>query len=157
MVRILRVALFSLASIGLTLMVGALFLQVVARELRLAVDWTEELSRFAFITMVFIAAAYSTLTRSHLRVSVFSDLVARKIGERPVQLFHTIVLIAFSAVMVYFSAFNFMDGLRFANISPALGFNQNILFIGMSAGFVVIGLLHIADFVTLARGGTLDE
>lgn len=157
MVRILRFALFTVAASGLALMVGALFLQVVARELRLAVDWTEELSRFAFITMVFIAAAYSTLTRSHLRVSVFSDLVARRIGQRPVQMFHTVILIGFSAVMVYFSGYNFFDGLRFANTSPALGFNQNILFSGMSLGFLIIGLLHVHDLVTLSRGRTLDE
>ena len=157
MVRILRIALFSLASLGLAVVVGALFLQVVARELRLAVDWTEELSRFAFITTVFVAAAYATLTRSHLRVSVLSDLIARRVGARPVQFLHTIVLIGFAAVMVVFSSMNFLDGLRYPNVSPAIGFNQNLLFAGMSGGFLIIGLLHVADLVTLARGDTLDE
>lgn len=157
MVRILRFALFSLASLGLAVVVGALFLQVVARELRLAVDWTEELSRFAFITLVFVAAAYATLTRSHLRVSVLSDLIARRVGPRPIQFLHTIVLIGFAGVMVVFSAFNFWDGLRYPNVSPAIGFNQNILFAGMSVGFLIIGLLHVADLVTLARGSALDE
>lgn len=79
MMRFLRYVLFGLAAAGLAFMVGALFLQVVSRELRWAVDWTEELGRFSFISMVFFAAAYGTLTRSHLRVSVFSDLIGRKI------------------------------------------------------------------------------
>lgn len=157
MTRYLRIALFAMSALGLTLMVASLFLQVIAREFNLPVDWTEETGRFAFISMVFIAAAYATLTRSHLRVTVFSDLVARHIGQRPVQTFHTLVLIGFAGVMVYFSAFNFIDGLRYPNISPALRFNQNILFIMMSAGFTIIFLLHLRDLWVLMRGGILEE
>ena len=157
MTRILRIALFSLSALGLAAMVASLFLQVVAREFNLRVDWTEETGRFTFISMVFIAAAYATLTGSHLRVTVISDLIARRIGQRPIQFLHTLVLIGFSAVMVYFSAFNFIDGLRYPNISPALRFNQNILFVMMSAGFAIIFLLHLRDLWVLIRGGVLDE
>lgn len=157
MIRVLRVALFALSAIGLTTMVIALFFQVIAREFNWRVDWTEEMGRFAFISMVFMAAAYSTLTRSHLRVSVFSDLVARKIGFRPVQAVHTVVLLGFTASMVYFSAVNFVEGLQYPNISPALRFNQNILFVGMCGGFTLIFLLHLGDLWVLIRGETLEE
>ncbi len=155
--RFLRLALFGLAALGLAVMVGALFLQVLARELRWAVDWTEELGRFAFITMVFIAAAYGTLTRTHLRVSVFSDLMARVVGPRAIQFVHTVILVGFAGVMVVYSWLNFTDGLRYPNISPAIGFNQNHLFIAMCAGFVIILILHLRDLAILVRGGTLDE
>lgn len=157
MTRALRLALFTISAVGLTAMVSSLFLQVLAREFNWRVDWTEEIGRFAFISMVFMAAAYSTLTRSHLRVSVFSDHVARKIGARPVQTVHTIVLLGFAAVMVYFSAVNFVEGLQFPNISPALRFNQNILFIAMCGGFSLIFLLHLRDLCALMRGETLEE
>ncbi|WP_227269842.1 TRAP transporter small permease [Roseobacter weihaiensis] len=157
MTSALRLALFTLSAVGMTAMVTSLFLQVLAREFNWRVDWTEEIGRFAFISMVFMAAAYSTLNRSHLRVSVFSDLVARKIGARPVQTFHTLVLLGFAAVMVYFSAINFVEGLQFPNVSPALRFNQNILFIAMCGGFTLIFLLHLRDLWALMRGGTLDE
>jgi len=46
MTRVLRMALFALSAIGLTTMVIALFLQVVAREFNWRVDWTEEIGRF---------------------------------------------------------------------------------------------------------------
>jgi TRAP-type C4-dicarboxylate transport system permease small subunit len=155
--RILRLTLFALAAAGLAIMVGALFLQVLAREFRWAVDWTEELGRFAFIAMVFIAAAYGTLTRSHLRVSVFSDLLAKVVGARAIHFLHTIVLIGFAGVMVVFSWLNFTDGMRYPNISPAIGFNQNHLFLAMCAGFAIILVLHLRDLVILLRGGSLDE
>jgi TRAP-type transport system small permease protein len=110
--KILRYILFVLAAIGLALMVGALFLQVLSRELHWSVDWTEELGRFSFITMVFFAAAYGTLTRSHLRVSVFSDLLGSRFGVAKVDFLHTIVLLGFSATMAFFAWYNFVDGLR---------------------------------------------
>jgi TRAP-type C4-dicarboxylate transport system permease small subunit len=157
MKNVLTKALFAFSTVALAMMVTALFLQVLARETNMAVDWTEELARFSFITMVFIAAAYGTLNRAHLSVSVFSDLIGIWIGERIVHLFHTAVLLVFSAVMVVFSWLNFVDGLQYPNISPAIGFNQNYLFLAMCGGFAIIFLLHLRDFWILLRGGSLDE
>ncbi|MDF3389485.1 TRAP transporter small permease subunit [Sulfitobacter sp. Ks16] len=154
---ILRTILFIISAAGIALMVASLFLQVSARELNLAVDWTEEISRFAFISMVFFAAAYSTLTRSHLRVTVFAELMIKWIGKRPIQFVHTIILLCFAGVMVVFSGLNFLDGLKYPNISPAIGFNQNHLFVAMCTGFVVIFLIHLRDLLVLMTGGTLHE
>jgi len=144
--------LFTSAALLLAAMAGALLLQVLSREFQLAVDETEELSRFFFIAMVFLASAYATLRRRHLRVSVFSDAVARRIGERPVAIFHLIVLIGFDCALVWYSAMNFLDGLRFPNISPSLGFNQNNLFIVMCIGFAASALINFADLVSVLRG-----
>lgn len=157
MQKLLRTLLFGLAALLLALMVGALALQVIAREMKWAVDWTEELGRFAFISMAFIAAAHATLARSHLRVSVVSDQLIRLLGGRAVHLLHSVILAGFAAVMVVFSWLNLLDGIRYPNTSPALDFNQNYLFIAMFAGFLIIGLLHLADIVRLVRGGTIDE
>lgn len=148
----LRIGLFAIAAVGLTAMVASLFLQVLAREFNWAVDWTEESARFTFIAMVFIAAAYATLTDSHLRVSVVSDLIARRIGHRIVGAFHALVLLGFALLMIWFSAYNFWDGLRFANTSPALRFNQNILFSAMTVGFTIMAVLHMLDLIRIARG-----
>ena len=151
--------LYASAALLLAGMAASLFFQIVAREFRLPVDWTEELSRFAFISMVFLASAYATLRRRHLRVSVFSDLVASRIGTRPVAIFHLVILAGFDAVMVWYSALNFWEGLRFANISPALGFNQNHLFAVMCVGFAASALINLGDLLGVAMGrsdGRLD-
>lgn len=153
----LRIGLFAIAAVGLTAMVASLFLQVLAREFNWAVDWTEESARFTFIAMVFIAAAYATLTDSHLRVSVVSDLIARRIGHRIVGAFHALVLLGFALLMIWFSAYNFWDGLRFANTSPALRFNQNILFSAMTVGFTIMAVLHMLDLIRIARGDREPE
>jgi len=157
MAYLLRKALIGVASILLIAMVAALFLQVLAREFRWPVDWTEEMSRFAFIAMTFLAAAYNTLTRSHLRVTVFADQLAKVIGQRSIDFIHAIILAGFAGLMTVYSWLNLTDGIRYPNISPAMGFNQNYLFTAMCLGFALICLLHLKDLSDLVRKGQLDE
>lgn len=152
----LRKILVAVASLLLMAMVASLFLQVIAREFRLPVDWTEETGRFTFIAMVFFAACYNTMKRSHLRVTIFADILSGFIGQRSVDFVHTVILLGFGAIMAYYSGYNFIDGLQYPNISPALRFNQNLLFSAMCLGFVLITLLHVFDLFTLLRGGHLD-
>lgn len=140
--------LFLVAATLLALMAIALLLQIIAREGAFGVDWTEEIARYGFISMVFVASAYATLRGAHLRVSVFSDLVARRIGQVPVRRFHLAVLIVFDALMVWFAVVNVLDGIRYPNTSPALGFNQNLLFVPFAIGFAISGCIHLSDFVT---------
>lgn len=145
--------LFAASALLLAAMAASLFLQVVAREFKLAVDWTEEMSRFVFIAMVFLASAYATLRRRHLRVSVVSDAIAGIVGDRPVAVFHLLILIGFDAVMVWYSGLNFMEGLQFPNISPSLGFNQSHLFAVMCLGFAASALINLADLIAALIGG----
>lgn len=144
--------LFATSALLLAAMAASLFLQVVAREFKLAVDWTEEMSRFVFIAMVFLASAYATLRRRHLRVSIVSDTIAQLVGERPVAIFHLLILVGFDAVMVWFSGYNFLEGLQFPNISPSLSFNQSHLFAVMCLGFAASALINIADLVAAVTG-----
>ena len=148
---IIRKLLFSISALMLAFMVLSLFLQVLARELRWAVDWTEETARFTFIAMVFIAATYATLTGAHLRVTVVANALARLVGQRAMAIFHLVVLLGFDLIMVWYSAVNFIDGLRYPNLSPALGFNQNYLFIAMTIGFALNAVLHVAELVGTVR------
>jgi len=146
--RLAGLLLFLVAAALLATMAVALLLQIVARESAFGADWTEELARFAFIAMVFAAATYATLRGAHLRVSVFSDLVARRVGEVPVRRFHLLVLIVFDVLMVWYGVQNVIEGVRYPNTSPALGFNQNFLFVPFALGFALSGLIHAIDFVT---------
>lgn len=157
MTELLRKILFTVSALLLTFMVGSLFLQVLAREFRWAVDWTEESARFTFIAMVFIAAAYATLTESNLRVTVFTNWLAGRIGQKPITIVHSLILIAFGCVMVYYSIVNFQEGMQYPNISPAIGFNQNYLFIFMIFGFVVITALQIAALFSILRSPKVGE
>jgi TRAP-type C4-dicarboxylate transport system permease small subunit len=132
----LRKSQLWLSHITLLTMVGALALQIVAREFRLQVDWTEELSRFAFVAMVFVSASYASQTGSHLRVSAFADLMAR---WRPfkwlIPKLKFLAVLTFDCLFFWYCIDNLIDGLRYKNASPALNFNENLLFIAPLIGF----------------------
>jgi TRAP-type transport system small permease protein len=133
---VLRTSQIWASHLTLFMMVGALVLQIFARELGLQVDWTEELSRFSFVAMVFVAASYASQTGSHLRVSAFADLAAR---WRPLDLLITaaqaIAILVFDCLFFWYCFKNLQDGLRYVNASPALNFNENLLFIAPLCGF----------------------
>lgn len=144
----------------LAVMVGALFFQVIAREFNLGVDWTEEISRFAFISLVFISASYATLMDSHLKISVFSDMLVKLIGKKPVFIIHAFFLLAFDFTMVYFCSINVIEGIRYPNVSPALGFNQNYLFAVLVIGFLmsaIIRIIYLVDALFLRRAAAEGE
>jgi TRAP-type C4-dicarboxylate transport system permease small subunit len=124
--------------ITLLMMVGALSLQIIAREFHLQVDWTEELSRFAFVAMVFVTASYATQNGSHLRVSAFADLMARwRPLEWLIPKLEFLAVLAFDCLFFWYCIGNLIDGLRYRNASPALNFNENLLFIAPLVGFGV--------------------
>ena len=126
-------------------MVASLFTQVLAREFRWDVDWSEELARFSFISTVFLASSYATLTKSHLSVNFFSNLIAKRIGAKTVSKFHIIAQLLFDCGVIYYASINLIDGIRYPNISPSLGFNQNYLFALMILGFALSALIHLLD------------
>jgi len=126
-------------------MVASLFIQVLAREFNWEVDWSEELARFSFISAVFLASSYATLTKSHLSVSFFSNWIAKRIGQNAVSKFHTFAQLGFDVCVIYYASINLIEGIRYPNISPSLGFNQNYLFVLMILGFALSALIHLID------------
>ncbi|MZR31644.1 TRAP transporter small permease [Sneathiella litorea] len=125
------------AHITLTIMVGSLFFQVLARQMRWQLDWTEELARFSFIAMIFVAASYATQTGAHLRVEFFSDLIS-KMGRTSrwiVSQLQWCAVLTFDVLFTWYSIENLKEGFRYPNLSPTLNFNENILFLAPAIGF----------------------
>lgn len=122
----------------IALTVGALSLQVVSREVGWQVDWTEELARFSFLVMVFTSASYASGKLSHLRVSVFSDIVARWAGSRWVlEKVQFLCIVLFDALFCWFASENVIEGLRYPTISPSLRFNESYLFLAPALFFAI--------------------
>ena len=59
---------------GMAAMSFLVFIQVVARYVfHYAMPWTEEVSRFLFLWMVWIGAAYATKKNAHLKITALVD------------------------------------------------------------------------------------
>jgi TRAP-type C4-dicarboxylate transport system permease small subunit len=158
---LLRASQVWASHLTLLVMVGALFLQIVARELRLQVDWTEELSRFAFIAMVFVSASYASQMGTHLRVSAFADFLGRwrPAGWLIVRL-QFMAILTFDCLFFWYCVENLFEGLRFKNQSPAIGFNENLLFIAPLIGFgaaILHRLLSVAFAPPEGHGAAVED
>ena len=134
--------------ITLVLMVGALFLQIVSRQFGLQIDWTEELSRFAFITMVFVSASYASQAGSHLRVDAFAGLLSRwPPAGWLIARFQFLAILLFDALFFWYCVVNLLEGLEFPNLSPAIGLNENLLFLAPCIGFGAAVLNRLLSIV----------
>lgn len=134
--RALRASQVWASHLTLLVMVGALFLQIVARQLRFQIDWTEELSRFSFIAMVFVSASFASQMGSHLRVTAFADMLGRWSPMKwLIERLQFLAVLIFDGLFFWFCVENLIEGLQFTNQSPALNFNENLLFIAPLFGF----------------------
>lgn len=124
-------------------MVMALLLQIIGRSFNAGMEWTEELSRFAFISFVFISASYSTLVKSELRIGVLYGYLSRLIGAKPMERVITALLLLFDALMIVYCFQNVLDGIKYPSSSAVLGFNTNYLFVVLLIAFVLSALSRL--------------
>ncbi len=122
----------------LAITIGALTLQVFAREVGWQVDWTEELARFSFLVMVFTSASFASGRMTHLSVSVFSDFAARwKYSKWLVEKIQLLCILTFDGMFCWYAASNVVEGFRYPTVSPSLGFNENLLFLAPAVFFAL--------------------
>jgi TRAP-type C4-dicarboxylate transport system permease small subunit len=145
----LKLSQLWIAHITLTIMVGSLFFQVIARHVNWQLDWTEELSRFAFISMIFVASSYATQSGSHLRVEFFSELISNinSVSRWIVIQLQWLAVLTFDVLFTWYSYENLMEGFQYPNMSPALNFNEGLLFIAPMVGFAVTVIYRLLSKV----------
>lgn len=145
-----------MSHLTLSITVLSLALQVLARQLDWDVDWTEELARFSFLVMVFASATYASSQLSHLKVTVFSDLISRwKPGAWVLVRIQFILVVTFDGLFFWYALSNVIEGLRYPTISPALLFNENLLFIA-PVSFFFIAIIQRFLRVFIAPNETLQ-
>ncbi|WP_280542355.1 TRAP transporter small permease subunit [Chromohalobacter sp. 11-W] len=155
MYSLLRRTQLTLCHLLLAGMVLALLLQIIGRSFNAGMEWTEELSRFAFISFVFISASYSTLMKSELKIGVLYDCLSRLIGARPMERLITALLLVFDVLMIVYCFQNVLDGIKYPSVSPVLGFNTNYLFVVLVIAFVLSALSRL--WAGNAKGNAVEE
>ena len=84
----------------LTLMVILIFSQVVMRYVfQNSLAWSEELSRYLFVWLVWIGASYAAKESRHLKIEAFINLFSGKTKQK----IRFLALIIFFAFSVYFA------------------------------------------------------
>lgn len=159
-----RVVLLSLSRVQmlichalLTLMILAITAQIVGRSIGFSIDVTEEVARFSFIAVVFVAAGYTSMHGDHLAITFALD----KAGEGTFlrKLLNTLIFvftIGFDAVFLYLCIYGLLDGFAWPNVSPVLGMNVAYLYLAPVIGFSCSIVARLLTFAPIQKS-TIDD
>lgn len=121
-------------------MTFAIFLQVVFRYiLKNPLPWSEELARFLFIWMTFIASYAGARKGAHIGVEALQKALPRP-GEKVLKSLSNLICTAFFSVIVYYTIL-FWPKLM-VQISPALGLPMAFVYLCMIIGSVFMAFWY---------------
>ena len=141
----------------MVLMVFCLGSQVFFRfVLNASLTWSEELSRFAFIWLVYMGAVLGAKERIHIRVTAFHRLfpvVARGWVLPVADLLWVVINLTFA----WQGALQVGHLMRFSYISPAMQWNMALIYSVVPFGFLLMSFRILEGYWRDWRAGTLGQ
>lgn len=120
-----------------------LFIQVVMRRVfNNSLTWSEELARYLFIWLIYIAISTGAKQMAHLKVEAFLNLFPKKL--RPyIVIFAELLFLAFAVVIAYYSTILVMKQISIGQVSPAIGIPMWIVYLAPVVGFILTAIRQI--------------
>lgn len=132
------------------LMLTVMAIQVISRySLGIAVPWTDEVSRYLFLSEIFLGSVLALRYQEHIRITVVTDLLSPSL-RRIAALLADLICIAV-LVMMMGGAFNMME--RTAGVFAStfdMSFSYLYLMQLIAAGLMI--LLLVEDIINRLRG-----
>lgn len=139
------------------MLVGCVVWQVISRYLLGSPSIiTDELSRFLFMWVGLIGAAYATGLKQHLAIDL---LLMKQVGKRKIMLELLILMITilFSLLVLIYGGINLvLDTYMTGQVSPSLGINMGIVYLCLPIAGCIMLLYLGNDFfqkLTLFKKG----
>ncbi|MCL2123922.1 MAG: TRAP transporter small permease [Desulfovibrionaceae bacterium] len=138
-------------------MVTCLTLQVGIRIVSgSALAWTEELSRYAFLWTVYIAAAFIAKRNAHVRIT--AQFLPMPLWTRFIfRLIADVIWVFFLLYIAWQSWLSIETSLEFPEVSPTLHVTKAYVEMIIPAGFILMSWRIVEDYLKRLRGGTLYE
>lgn len=124
-------------------------LQVLFRfVLNFSLDWTEELSRYTFIFLVYMSASLAIMKDRHVRVEIIDGLVSPKTRDR--------IMFGVEIIWLLFSIIIAVSGVEVAlgeltQTSPALGWSMGMMYMIIPFGFCLMSLRLLQKIISRFR------
>lgn len=99
--------------------------------------WSEELARMLFIWMVFIGGSYAAQHREHIKIDAGIKIFPKPM-RKYVLILGMIVLIAFSAIIVYYGGLYTLKMFENHKISLTMKFNMGYVYGAIPIGFAMM-------------------
>lgn len=133
------------------------FLQVLFRMvLNLPLAWTEELSRYTFILLVYLGASSAAKKGSHVRVELIDNFLPEKI-RRWFSVVVQILCAAISMVITVNLKDLIVNALRANQLSAALRMPMAAMYIMVACMFTLIAVRFLQRAWYIAKEGTGEK
>ncbi|MBN2567987.1 MAG: TRAP transporter small permease [Deltaproteobacteria bacterium] len=119
----------------MSIMVICLGAQVFFRfVLDAALTWSEEMSRFAFVWVIYLGASMAAMERSHIRVTV-PQLLLPSQYRHYATMFADFIWLVFNLFFAYQGVLQVKHMLAYTFISPAMRWNTAFVYMIIPIGF----------------------
>ncbi len=133
----------------ISLLLQVYFRYIVGKSL----PWTEELSRFAFLFLVFLVIGISVKKRSHIRITVQFNFLPPK-AKKIAMIISDTIWFAFNWIVIYqgFKLFLEMGNSDKSQISPVLEWDLRYIYVILPIGFLLMNLRLIENYIVEFMG-----
>ncbi|MDO7787593.1 TRAP transporter small permease [Desulforamulus aquiferis] len=127
-----------IASVLFCTVITLLFIQVIARYVfGTGIAWSEELLRFAFLTMVYFAAALGAKQGAHFRVTLLVNILPGKF-KKVLEIIQYVISFAFNGFVIYLGFKVIYEMKDFPQISPILSWDMRYVYAMVPIAFVFV-------------------
>jgi TRAP-type C4-dicarboxylate transport system permease small subunit len=128
-------------SLLLAMMVFTVFTQVLSRMIfKVPVGWSEELSRFGFIWLVFLSSALAIIREEHFRILIFTEKFPFII-KKYLDIIAKIIGLFFSVYMTWYGFL--ITKLTWAQLSPAMQISMGIAYMVLPVSGVLMVIFSL--------------
>lgn len=142
----------SICIVLFSVMVLLTFAQVLSRFVfNFSLAWSEEVSRFMFVWLVYISAAMAAKHRRHIRVEIVDQLLPRKVSKWT-GLLSDFLWIGFTLLVAYQGYNLTMKVMNHGQLSPATQLPMGYVYMIVPLGFLLISFRVAQGIVARFRG-----
>lgn len=124
------------------------FLQVIMRKIfNNSLTWSEELTRYIFIWQIWLGVSIAQRNKQHIKVELLSSIVKNEKVVAIVDIFATIVMIAFNIFLVINGAALVEQMITRGNLSGAMRLPMWIVYLALPVSSFVLSLRLIGQAV----------
>ena len=126
-------------------------MQVILREVGASLAWTEELTRYMFVWLIYISSSYAIRMRGHIKVELISLIVKEK-GKLILDLISNVAFLIF-AILIAIYGWQYVMNLATVRVqySPSLHLPMFIPYTSFALGCSLMVIRLIQDTILQIR------
>ncbi len=148
---------YIVSAFALLALVGLLTISIGARYVGgTSVPWSEEVSRFMFVAVIFASISYAARQHRHIRVTMFVEKVFSKQGQKVVFTLGDLVWLGYNFVVLYAVYIVMADMLKYPFNSAVLNLPMYVVYAAIPIFFITISIRIIQGIFARLSGQDID-